>query len=166
MAAHELLHHTILERMKTDHREPSVRRQALERGVERGFELREFAIDVDAQRLKHAGRRMLVALAGARPRATRSINPASCERALEGPQLAVGDDGARDARRLALLAELAKDADQFGLGRAVDDVGRAHAFALAHAHVERPIVHEAEAALRRRRAAARRRPDRTECRRI
>src|ERR1019366_6794616 len=47
MAAHELLHHAILERMKADDCKPSVRRQALERGFERGFQLREFTIHAD-----------------------------------------------------------------------------------------------------------------------
>ena len=64
----------------------------------------------------------------------------------ERPGSAVGDDGARDARRQSLLAEFSKYANQLGFGGAVDHVGGARALILVHAHIERPVVHEAEAA--------------------
>src|SRR5271165_2439031 len=41
MAAHELLHHAVLERMKTDDGEPALRRQAFECSFEPGLELGE-----------------------------------------------------------------------------------------------------------------------------
>ncbi len=63
MAAHELLDHAILERMKADHREAAVRRQTRERRIERGTQFRELAVHMNAQGLKYPGRRMLMALA-------------------------------------------------------------------------------------------------------
>ena len=145
VAAHELLHHAIFERMKTDHGQPAVRRQALERSVERGLEFLQLAVDVDAQRLENASRRMLVPLGAARDARD---HLGKLQRALERLGLAVRDDGARDARRHALLAKFTKNADQFLERRAVDHVGGAHPLARRHAHVERAVLHEAEAARR------------------
>ena len=56
------------------------------------------------------------------------------------------DDGARDAARVALLAEDENDIGEIAFARAGDHIGRARALA-AHAHVERPVEAEREAAL-------------------
>src|ERR1700719_4548650 len=66
------------------------------------------------------------------------------KRALEGLLLTVSDDGARDARRLALFAEFAKYTDEFLERRTVDHVRGAHALAGRHAHIARPVLHERE----------------------
>src|SRR6185436_4710615 len=59
------------------------------------------------------------------------------------------DDRARDAPRVALLAELVDHVRQL-LGRGlVHEVGGTPARALVHPHVERPLALHAEAALRR-----------------
>ena len=56
------------------------------------------------------------------------------------------DDGAGDGARMALLAENENDVGEIALARRVDHVGRARPLA-AHAHVERPVEAEGEAAL-------------------
>ena len=123
-------------------RRPSGARRA-SAAFESGLEFGELAVHVDAQGLKHARGRMLVALlAAGDPR----NHPGQLQGALEGLRFAVLDDGARDARRLALLAVFAKDADQLIQGSAVDDIGGARADARRHAHIQRPVLHEAEAA--------------------
>ena len=60
--------------------------------------------------------------------------------------LAGGDDGAGDAARMALLAELEDDVGEIALGGLRHHVGRARPVA-AHTHVERPVEPEREAAL-------------------
>jgi len=117
------------------------------------FELVEFAIDVDAQRLKNARRRMFVTRAAAgwpAPRIAAARHSGNhlgeFQRALERLGLPVRDDGARDARCERFFAEFAEDANQLGFRCTVDDIGCAHAFILAHPHVEGPVLHEAEAA--------------------
>ena len=55
------------------------------------------------------------------------------------------DDGARDRARMALLAEQEDDVGEIALARRGDDVGGARPVA-AHAHVERPVEPEREAA--------------------
>ena len=65
---------------------------------------------------------------------------------------------ARRARE-PLLAERRDDDGEIALGRGVHQIGGARALA-AHAHVERAVVAEREAALRPRRAASTRRRDR------
>ena len=126
MAAHELLHHAIFERVKADHGQAAGRRQALERAVERGLDLLELAVHINAQRLEHARGGMLVPLAAA---GDARDHLRQFERALERFFLAVRDDGARDARREALLAEFTKYTDEFCQRRAVDHVRGAHALA-------------------------------------
>src|ERR1700742_5372866 len=119
-----MLSHAIFQRVKTDARQTALGRQPFQRRVEAHLELLELAVDVNAQRLKNAGRGMLVALAAARhPR----NHVGKLEGALERLFCAVGDDGARNARREALLAELAKNADQLLERRAVDPIGGAAA---------------------------------------
>ena len=88
---------------------------------------------------------MLVALACcARParssRRARSVRSKGCDSA-------VRDDGARDARREAFLAEFAKDPDELVLARRALTTSAALSPSPGrHAHVERSVLHEAEAA--------------------
>src|SRR6202048_5302955 len=128
--------------MKTDHGETPLRRQALESCGERRFEFDEFAVDMDAQRLKNTRGRMFVPLAGARDAGD---HLGELERAFEARGYAGGDDGAGDARRKPLFAEFTKDADQLRFGRPIDDVGGGGAHALAHAHVKGSVLHETKA---------------------
>ena len=64
----------------------------------------------------------------------------------EGCRDAVGHDRPGDAARVTLLAQVEQDGGEIGLGSAVDDVGRRWAIAI-HAHVERAVGAEREAAL-------------------
>ena len=66
---------------------------------------------------------------------------------LEGLPAARLDDGARDRAGAALLAVVVEDVGEFRFRRLVDEVGGARALAL-HAHVERAVAAEREAALR------------------
>ena len=77
---------------------------------------------------------------------SRSMRPASCKRRREGRGLAVLDDGAGDPPGGALLAELEEDVGEVALGEPVDEIGGGGA-GPAHAHVERPVPEEGEAAL-------------------
>ena len=64
-ALHEVLHRPILERMEADHREAPAGAEHLERRGKTALELAELVVDVHAQRLEGARRRMLARLAGA-----------------------------------------------------------------------------------------------------
>jgi hypothetical protein len=130
--------------MEADHCEATAGRQPRERRVERGLQFGELAIDVNAQRLEHAGGRMLVALLAA---GDARDHLGELGRALERPHATILHDGARDARRQALFAVLAKDSDELGQRRAVDDIGGALPRTRRHAHVERTVLQETEAAL-------------------
>ena len=57
------------------------------------------------------------------------------------------DDGARDTARMTLFTQDENDIGEVALARRVDDIGRARA-RTRHAHVERPVETEREAALR------------------
>ena len=70
-------------------------------------------------------------------------------RAREGQTLALGDDGPRDTARLGLLPVFAEDADQIRLARRVDQEGGRLTGGRIHAHVERPVMAEAESAFGR-----------------
>jgi len=143
--AHELLDDAILQGMKTDHREPALRRETLESRVQRNLELLEFPVDVNAQRLEHARCGMLVTFFAARHTGDHLGQLQRADERLVG---AIGNDRSRDARRLPLFAELAEDPHQLRFGGRVDDVCRAHALPRAHSHVERTVVHETEPARR------------------
>src|SRR5580700_2938833 len=118
--------------MKADHGQPAMRRQALERSIERGLELLELAVDMNAQRLEDACGGMLVPLGAARD-ARDHLGQLQC--AFEWPYLAIRNDGARNSRRHALLAELTENADQFLERRVIDHVCGAHPLARRHTHI-------------------------------
>ncbi len=72
---------------------------------------------------------------------------ASCAVVVIGVSAAGRDDVARDAARGALLAKLEQQVGQFAFGQRVDQIGGGRP-AAAHAHVERAIAAEREAARR------------------
>ena len=109
---------------------------------ERPAKLAEFVVDEDAQRLERARRRMDVV----RPHAhRRGDDPRERGGGFDRRLGARADDGAGDAARMPLLAEDEDDVGEIALAGVGDDIGGARAFA-AHAHVERPVVAEGEAA--------------------
>ncbi len=73
----------------------------------------------------------------------------ACEFARRGEGLlgAALLDGAGDAARLLFLAEETEDADEIADLGAIDDIGRADTPARRHAHVERTVALEGEAAI-------------------
>ena len=77
--------------------------------------------------------------------ATRETRPASC-RSRRRATSPVGDDGAREAPRGALLAKVEEDIGEFGLARLGQKVRRGLA-APFHPHVERRVLAQREAAL-------------------
>src|SRR5688572_27363153 len=64
MLLHEALHDAVLERVERDRGETTAGREHFETGGERGLQLAEFVVHVDADRLESARRGMLAGLAG------------------------------------------------------------------------------------------------------
>ena len=89
-------------------------------------------------------------VAGCRPPGSARTSPAtrsaSCARGLDAALAAFFDDGAGDGPGPPLLAVMKEDVGQLRLGGLVDEVGGAPPVPL-HAHVERPVAAEREAAL-------------------
>src|SRR5687767_11891991 len=63
MLLHEALHDAVLERVERDRGETPARREHLETAVERGLQLAQLVVHVDADRLEGARRGMLAGLA-------------------------------------------------------------------------------------------------------
>ena len=139
----ELLHDAVFEGMERHDDEPPAGLQDALGRMQRAHEFAELVVDGDAQGLEHARRRMNAAGLLADERCDEI---GELPRRLEGlapPRL---DDGAGDGAGAPLLAVVIEDVGELGLGGFVDEIGRARAAAL-HAHVERPVVAEREAAL-------------------
>jgi hypothetical protein len=135
MAAHELLDDAILERMKADDREPPVRRRRASAASSAEFEFAELVVDVDAQRLKHARRRMLVR---SRLGCDARDHLRELQRALERRASPVGDDCARDARRMRSSPNSRKMRTSSASDAPLTTSAALSARAPAHAHVEGP----------------------------
>ena len=106
-------------------------------------ELLKFVVDRDAQSLEGA-RRGMGELAMPRGRDARD-EPGKLERRGERLCLAVGDDGARDSARGALLAEIKQNIGDRRLVFVAQDVGGRTAGS-SHAHIEGRVEAEREAA--------------------
>src|SRR5690606_26574416 len=139
----EALDRAVLERVETDHREASPRTQPLERGRKAGFERAQFVVDEDAQRLEGPRGRLLVAFA---------IADRACDQrrklrgALDARFGARSDDRACDASRQALLAQAPQHVGDLALIGARKPIRDAFATVRIHAHVERTVGLETEAA--------------------
>src|SRR6187549_1767406 len=137
MLLHEALHQTVLERVKRDRGEAAARRQRLQTAVERGLQLRELVVHVDADRLERARRRMLAGLArlhGARDELGELTG------ALERSLAPRRDDVARDPLCELLFAVFADHASELVLRRAREEISSAGTVLRVHAHVEGPIL--------------------------
>ena len=141
----EVLHDPVFERMERDHHQPAARREDALRGGQPLRELAELVVDVEAQRLERARRRMDVA-GPAMHHAGDDVGERAGGR--DRPFAARRDDGAGDGAGAALLAEEKDDVGEVALGGLRDHVGRRRTGG-AHAHVERPVEPEREAAFRR-----------------
>ncbi|GMA76045.1 hypothetical protein GCM10025880_24620 [Methylorubrum aminovorans] len=131
--------------MKGHYGEPAAGLEHPLGGVEAAHEFAEFVVHRDPQALEAAGRRM--------DRGT-GFGPhhAGDELGELGRRLDRGaptrlDDRAGHRARAALLAEMVEDVGERAFLLAVHEIGRARAVA-AHAHVERPVLAEREAAMR------------------
>ena len=140
----EALDDAVLERMEGDDGEPAAWLQHALGGEQCAGELAELVIDEDAQRLEDAGGRMDLVLRVAADMRLDRIG--KVERALERALLAPPLDHPRDAAGMPLLAEEAEDAREIAWLEAVDHVGSRRA-GLGHAHVERAVGAEGEAAI-------------------
>ena len=139
------LHDAVLERMEGDDDEPAAVAKHRLGGAERARQLLELAIDEDAERLKRARRRMDARRAG---RAGRARDDLGEPRGAEDRLFCARPlDGAGDAPGLPLLAVDADDGGEVASGGLVHQ-RRGVGAASAHAHVERTVEAEGEAALR------------------
>ena len=139
----EGLDDAVLERMEGHDDEPAAGLQDSFGGGERRHQLGQLLVDENPQRLERPRRRMDLVRLGTDHAAD------DIRQRLGGDDrrlLAGGDDGARDAARMALLAELEDDVGQIALGCLRHHVGGARPLG-AHAHVERAVEPEREAAL-------------------
>ena len=130
--------------MERDDGKPAARLQyALGRG-EALHQLAQFVVDVDSQRLEDARGRMP---AGNLLPPQNSLGQFSqLGRARERFFAAARDDGAGDRAGAALVAQVEEDVGEVRIVFPVDDVGGGGSV-LAHAHVERTVALEREAAL-------------------
>jgi hypothetical protein len=136
------LHHAVLERVKRDDHETAAGPEhAFGRRQRRG-ELAELVVHEHAQRLERARRRMHLA----RPRAHDLFDDVGERKRRRDWRCGSRPrDRARDVAGKTLLAERRDDLREVALGGRIDEIGRARPGA-AHAHVERPVVAEREAA--------------------
>jgi len=124
--------------VEADHGQPPAGGEQGFRRAKPACQFAELVIDVDAKRLKSAGRRVdavMVAAGGA------AHDPGQPAGARDRRLVAGRGDGAGDAPGVAFLAEPVDDPGElFGVG-AIDQVRRAGAGPV-HAHVERPVEAE------------------------
>ena len=117
----EILDDAVFQRMEGDDDEPAAWLQHALGGRERFMQLVEFFVDEDAQRLERTGCGVNFVGLGAHH---------FCDEIGQRPRgrdrrfLARGDDGARDAAGVSLLAVDVDDVGQIRLGRLGDDIGR------------------------------------------
>ena len=133
----------VFERMKRDDREAAARhQQPLGRG-EAPVELAELVIDRDPQGLKGAGRRIEPGLT---PRDCAAHDVRELAGAADRGTTARRDDCSCDAPCVAFLAEIANQFGEVALLEPGNQIGGARPI-LSHAHIERTVETEREAAL-------------------
>src|SRR5579862_1892980 len=133
----------VLERVEGDDDEPPVVGKHVGRRIEAALKLAQLVVHMDAQRLEGARRGMDgETLRRGAERLGHDLGQLrrACDRSGGGYCL-------RDAARLLLLAVAEDHVGEHALARGVDEIGGALAV-LAHAHVERTVGAEREAALR------------------
>src|ERR1700730_11625950 len=141
MSANELLHQPVFERVKTDGHEPPARREQIERLRQRALDLAELIVDVDAQRLEGARRRMLAGFA-------RTHYPRHQRRKLGGPLERLGVTRAHDLacdRGGEAFLTVARDHVAHLIAiRPRQPCGNWLAARRVHAHIERTVLEETE----------------------
>ena len=144
-----LLRDAVLQRVEGDDRDAPARLQVMHRRAERLLEDAELVVDLDADGLEDALRRMAAGRLAHRLRHRLADDVDELARPLDGLYGALPDDELRDAAPPALLAVIVEDAVELLLAVRLDDIVRRELRLRIHAHVERRIVHIREAALRR-----------------
>ena len=139
----EILDDAVFERVEGDHHEPARRLQHVLGGGETVGKLAEFVVDENPQCLKRAGRRMNCARSRRRS-ARDEFGERPCR--VNNPLLPHPDDGARDGAGMVFLAEDRNDGGEIAFAAVGDDIGCGRTVA-PHAHIERPVEPEREAAI-------------------
>ena len=142
--AKRVLHDAIFERVERQNHESPARCQPRGGAREKAVQSFELAIDPDANRLKRARRRIdaCVSLAwNGSPHDVRQL-----PRRLDQSRLLDVDDRARHAPRVTLLTELVDHVCERLLVDGCQHLGRGRSTRCIHAHVERLVPPEAEAA--------------------
>ena len=130
--------------METDYAEPTAGREQLDRLRQRGLDRLELGVYAHAYGLEAARGRMLARLArGHRGGDHRRELAGAFDRRF-GPR---GDDGARDASRELFLAQPVQRVRELALRGAREPLGCGLTGLVVHPHVERPVLHETEAAI-------------------
>jgi hypothetical protein len=143
VSAHEALDAAVLQGVEADDAQSPAGLQQIEGLLERPVERAEFVVDEDADGLEAAGRGVLARLAARDRAGDHGGEPAGgADRGLG----ACHADGPRNAPGVAFLAVLEQHSRQLTLGHGREPVRRAGARAGIHAHVQRPVAQEAEAA--------------------
>ena len=137
----ELLHDPVLERMERHHRQAAAWTQQGFRCSQRPLQLAELVIDVDAKRLKGPGRRIDFSAPAEHIGYDRGELPGARDRRLATTL----DDRFGDPPTGTLLAIAIDDRGERSLVGAIDHISRRLAI-IRHAHVERTILGEGEAA--------------------
>ena len=142
--AEGVFHDPVLERVEADHDHAPAVAQPIDDAAQKRLEPVQLAVHPDAQRLERARGGIDPLPATARHGAADDLR----QLAGRGDRLpaACGDDRARDPPRMALLAELEDDVGELDLAGLAKQIRRGGPGAAIHAHVERPVAPEAEAA--------------------
>ncbi len=129
--------------MERDRHETPARYEELLRSVERPFEAPDLVVHEDPHRLKHPLRRVAAPLL---PADRRAHGPRQLHRRKERTTLGdlPGDPPSLPARHVPVADEDVRDLRRLGL---VQKIRRGPAGARVHAHVERALLHVAEATL-------------------
>src|SRR6266487_312937 len=142
--AKEIFDDAILKRMKCDNGDSRTRLESRSQDAQAACERAEFIIYLNAQRLEDLCSRMTP------PMAPDDFFDRASERKRlpEGRFLALFHNQTRDASRGRFLPKIAKQTSQLFLAVFVDDALCGRLILRIHPHIERPISHNAETALR------------------
>ncbi|MCY1427119.1 hypothetical protein D9M71_429510 [compost metagenome] len=130
--------------MEADHHQAATHGERFQRRLETALEITQLVVDMDAQALEGPGRRILALFPG---RIGHGDHLGQIGGAGERALGAALHDGPRHASGKALFAIFVEHPGDFFLGSRGDPLGRADPGIRVHSHVQRTVVHEAEATL-------------------
>jgi hypothetical protein len=135
LLTHELLDHSILQGMKTDHDQSSTWGQRPHNLWQDGLQLTQLIVNLYANRLKRAGRWML---AGFASRDCRGDDLCQSRRRFNRRLLASDDDGSSNSPVKPFLTELRQHLSQFRFIGPRQPGGGAQTHSRVHPHIQRP----------------------------